>query len=82
VAAVVAGGTVLPMDLDELAQVGARMMLSHALQIEAQDYIERHAGDRAADGRALVVGNGRARPRQVTTGSGTFKLRAPRVNDG
>ena len=81
VAAVVAGGIVLPMDLDELAQVGARMMLSHALRIEAQDYIARHSAERAADGGALVVGNGRARSRRVTTGSGTFEIRAPRVND-
>ena len=77
----VAGGAALPMDLDELAQVGARMMLSHALGIEAQDYIERHSAELATDGCALVVGNGRSRPRRVTTGAGTFEMRAPRVND-
>jgi transposase-like protein len=81
VAAVAAGGTVLPMDLDELAREGARLMLQHALRVEAQDYIERHAEERGPDGRALVVSNGRARARGVTTGSGTFKVRAPRVND-
>jgi putative transposase len=81
VAAVAAGGLVLPMDLDELAREGARVMLKHALRIEADDYVERHGDERAPDGRALVVGNGRAKERQVTTGSGTFAIRAPRVND-
>jgi putative transposase len=80
-AAVVAGGAVLPMDLDELARDGARTMLRHALRIEADDYVDRHSGERAPDGRALVVGNGRAKERHVTTGSGTFEIRAPRVND-
>ena len=78
---VTAGGLVLPMELDQLARDGARMMLTHALRVEANDYIERHADERAADGRALVVGNGRAKTRHVTTGSGTFEIRAPRVND-
>jgi hypothetical protein len=41
VAAVPAGGVVLPMDLDELAREGARVMLRHALPIEADDYVER-----------------------------------------
>src|ERR1017187_2455074 len=76
VAAVAAGGAVLPMDLDELAREGARMVLKHALRIEADDYVERHAEERAPDGRALVVGNGRAKERHVTTGSGTFEIRA------
>jgi hypothetical protein len=41
VAAVAAGGLVLPMDLDELAREGARVMLKHALRIEADHYVER-----------------------------------------
>jgi hypothetical protein len=45
VAAVAAGGMVLPMDLDELAREGARVMLKHALRIEADDYVERYADD-------------------------------------
>jgi transposase-like protein len=81
VATVAAGDAVLPMDLDEITRDGARLMLMHALQIEAQDYVARHAGERGRDGRALVVGNGRGKARHVTTGSGTFEVRAPRVND-
>jgi putative transposase len=71
----------LPMDLDELAKEGARRMIAAALQVEVQDYLERHADARAADGRALVVRNGAAQPRSLTIGAGTVELRAPRVND-
>lgn len=67
--------------LDELAREGARRMLAEALRLEASDYIETHRGIRDEDGRALVVGHGKARPRQVTLGSGTVELSAPRVRD-
>jgi putative transposase len=67
--------------LDELARQGARRMIAAALKVEADDYVARFAEDRDGDGRALVVRNGSARPRPVTTGTGTFTLKAPRVND-
>lgn len=56
-------------------------MLAAALEAEASAYIERCLGQRDAEGRALVVRNGRARPRRVTVGSGTIEVTAPRVND-
>ena len=67
--------------LDELAREGARRMLREALEVEVEEYIERHRLERGADGHALVVRNGHARERRVTVGSGTFAVRAPRVND-
>ncbi len=67
--------------LDELILEGARRLLMVALEQEVADYIEAHAGERGEDGRALVVRNGRARARQVTTGAGTLEVSAPRVND-
>jgi transposase-like protein len=67
-------------DLDEIAREGARRMLAQALEAEVADYIARNQ-ERDADGRALVVRNGKARPRQVTLGSGTVEVRAPRVDD-
>jgi transposase-like protein len=69
------------ISLDELAREGARRMIAAALRIEADEYVERYAGERDEHGRRLVVGNGRARERRVTVGSGTVRLRAPRVND-
>lgn len=67
--------------LDDLAREGARRMIATALEAEVADYIDRFADERDEDGRRLVVRNGRARERQLTVGSGTVALRAPRVND-
>ncbi len=67
--------------LDEIAREGARRMLMEALRAEADDYVERHRGERDAVGRALVVRNGRAQPRKLTLGAGTVELKAPRVDD-
>ena len=67
--------------LDELAREGARRMLMEALEVEVAEYIETHRGQRDEAGHALVVRNGHARERKVTTGAGTFPVKAPRVND-
>jgi transposase-like protein len=67
-------------DLDEIAREGARRMLGQALEAEVADYMERHQ-ERDENGRALVVRNGKARPRRVTLGSGTIEMQAPRVDD-
>jgi putative transposase len=67
--------------LDELAREGARRMLAEALRLEAADYVESHRGLRGDDGRALVVGHGKARERSLTLGCGTVQLEAPRVRD-
>jgi transposase-like protein len=75
------GDPVVGATLDELARVGAQRMIAAALQIEVADYLARHADARDAAGHALVVRNGTARPRLVTTGVGALKLAAPRVND-
>ncbi|HEX2165748.1 MAG TPA: IS256 family transposase [Longimicrobiales bacterium] len=70
----------LSLGLDDLAREGARQMLIAALDAEVASYLERHQ-QRDDRGHALVVRNGRAQPRQVTVGSGTVEITAPRVND-
>jgi putative transposase len=67
--------------LDDLAREGARRMIAAALKAEADEYVERFVEERGEDGKRLVVRNGQARERGVTVGSGTVKIRAPRVND-
>ena len=67
--------------LDDLAREGARRMIATALEAEVADYVERFAEERDEEGKRLVVRNGRARERGLTVGSGTVKVRAPRVND-
>src|SRR5213595_3710424 len=75
------GSDELAVTLDELAREGARRMIAAALRAEADEYVERFADDRDADGKRLVVRNGVARERRVTVGSGTVAIRTPRVND-
>jgi putative transposase len=76
-----AAHTALPADLDELARQGARRMLAAALEAEVDAYLAAHAAERDERGRRLVVRNGHARERQVTTAAGAIPVRAPRVND-
>jgi putative transposase len=71
----------LAVSLDEIAREGARRMLAAALEEEVAAYIAACAGDRDENGRQLVVRNGHARPRQVTTVAGAVEVRAPRVDD-
>jgi putative transposase len=67
--------------LDELAREGARRMIEVARQVEVEEYVSRHRRERDAAGHAVVVHNGTARPRTVTTGVGPIPVAAPRVND-
>jgi putative transposase len=71
----------LAASLDKIVREGARRMLAAALAEEVAAYIAAHAGERDGDGRRLVVRNGHARPRQVTTAAGAVEVTAPRVND-
>ena len=74
-------GQDLPTGLDALAREGARRMLAAALEAEVDEYLATARGQRDADGHALVVRNGHARGREVTTVAGAVAVTAPRVND-
>ncbi len=67
--------------LDDLAREGARRMIAAALEVEVEEYVGSLVGEVGEDGKRLVVRNGRARERRLTVGSGTVRVRAPRVND-
>jgi putative transposase len=71
----------LSVDLDEICREGARRMLAAALGAERDAYLAASADERDPEGRRLVVGNGRARPRMVVTGAGPIEVEAPRIND-
>jgi putative transposase len=71
----------LRSSLDEIVLEGARRMLAAALEAEVDAYIAGLADQRDAEGRRLVVRNGHARPRTVTTAAGGIEVSAPRVND-
>ena len=53
----------MTLTLDEIAREGARRMLQAALEAEVAAYLERFRGERDERGQALVVRNGKARPR-------------------
>jgi putative transposase len=67
--------------LDELVRQGARAMLAAALQAEVAAYVEAHTHEVDEHGRRLVVRNGYHGERDVVTGAGPVRVRAPRVND-
>ncbi|MGH9279831.1 MAG: IS256 family transposase, partial [Acidimicrobiales bacterium] len=67
--------------LDEICREGARRMLGAALRAEADIYVESLAAELDEHGHRLVVRNGRAEARTVTTGAGEIEIEAPRVND-
>ena len=71
----------LRLDLDEIVREGARRMLAAALEAEVDDYLAAAADERDERGRRLVVRNGHARPRAVTTVAGSIPVRTPRVDD-
>jgi transposase-like protein len=71
----------LGSSLDEIVREGARRMLAAALEAEVDAYVAAFADERDESGKRLVVRNGRAEPRSITTGAGPVEVRQPRVND-
>jgi putative transposase len=74
-------GEELVSTLDEICREGARRMLAAALELEADEYIAARQEQLDELGRRLVVRNGHARARTITTAAGALEVRAPRVND-
>jgi transposase-like protein len=67
--------------LDEIVLDGARRMLAAALEAEVDAYIAGLDVERDERGHRLVVRNGRAVPRTISTAAGPIEVAAPRVND-
>jgi transposase-like protein len=66
----------LKLDLDALVREGARRMLLAALKAEVDEYLAQHADERDQAGHALVVRNGVAEPRRVTTAAGELEVQS------
>jgi putative transposase len=71
----------LRLELDELFGEGARRMLAAALEAEVDAYLATHATERDERGRRLVVRNGHAPARTITSGVGQVEVARPRVDD-
>jgi len=68
--------------LEALVRRGAKVMLQAALEQEVSEYLER-ARHQRSEGEAELRGyrNGYSKERKITIGSGTIKVKAPRVSD-
>jgi len=71
----------LRTSIDHVAKLGAQGMLAAALEAEVDEYLARHRDQRDEGGRALVVRNGKARPRTVAFGSGAVPVTGLRVQE-
>jgi putative transposase len=71
----------LATDLDELFREGARRMLAAALEAEVEAYIAAHAELVDEHGHRVVVRNGHAPARTITSGVGQVEVVRPRVDD-
>jgi transposase-like protein len=71
----------LTTELDELFREGARRMLAVALEGEVEAYIAAHAELVDEGGHRLVVRNGHAPARTITSGVGQVEVVRPRVDD-
>lgn len=74
-------GAELAAGLDEIAHEGLRRMLAMALEAEVEAYIAAFADERDDVGQRLVLRNGHAKPRQVTTVAGAIEVQTSRVDD-
>jgi transposase-like protein len=67
--------------LDAICREGAQAMLAAALEAEVDAYVAELCDERDKAGHRLVVRNGHARRRSITTIAGAVEIRQPRVND-
>jgi len=75
------GGAEMRAALDEIVLEGAGRMLAVALEAEVDAYVAAFVEHRDERGHRLVVRNGRAEARTITTAAGPIEVTAPRVND-
>jgi transposase-like protein len=67
--------------LDKIVCEGARCMLAAALEAAVDAYVSALVDEVNENGKRLVVRNGHAKDRSITTRAGPIEIRAPRVND-
>ncbi len=57
------------LSLEEIARVGAKRLLVHALNLEVEEYVQKFKDRIDEDGHRLVVKNGVTKDRKITMGS-------------
>ena len=67
--------------LTDILRSGARQLLAQAIEAEVEDHIAAHADLTDAQGRRRVVRHGYLPEREIQTGIGAVRVKAPRVRD-
>ena len=67
--------------LTDILRAGARQLLAQAVEVEVEVHIVAHADLTDAEGRRRVVRHGYLPEREIQTGIGAVRLKAPRVRD-
>lgn len=67
--------------LEIILHEGAKKMLAQALELEIEDYLQKHKNLRDEKGKALVVRNGSLPEREIHSGLGKIPIKQPRIKD-
>ncbi len=74
-------GTFSDDPLTDILRAGARQLLAQAIEAEVEGHIVAHAELTDAQGRRRVVRHGYLPEREIQTGLGAVRVKAPRVRD-
>ena len=74
-------GTFSDDPLTDILRAGARQLLAQAIEAEVEGHIVAHAELTDAQGRRRVVRHGYLPEREIQTGLGVVRVKAPRVRD-
>lgn len=66
------------LSVEEIARLGAQMMLKQALEAEIQEYLSSYSDVKTGEGFSGVVRNGYHRPRTILSGYGPVEVEVPR----
>ncbi|MFT5208148.1 MAG: putative transposase [Candidatus Omnitrophota bacterium] len=64
-----------------MVRQGAQKLLTEAIQMEVESFLESQQYLIDGKARRLVTGNGYHKPRLVATGAGAIEIKMPRVRD-
>lgn len=67
--------------LTEILRVGARALISQAVELELSSLLDQHRDKKLEDGRQAVVRNGYLPARTLQTGIGDVDIKVPKVRD-
>lgn len=67
--------------LTELLRIGARQLISDAVEVELQELLSQYAAFRNDQGCRQIVRNGYLPEREIQTGIGPVKIRVPKIRD-